>query len=65
MSYTRTALLLAGLTGLFLAAGYLLGGEAGSGGVEICGQPLWLAAALAKLENAASRRPPEPRCWRR
>lgn len=29
MSYARTALLLAGLTGLFLAAGYLLGGEGG------------------------------------
>jgi len=29
MGYARTALLLAGLTGLFLAAGYLLGGEAG------------------------------------
>lgn len=29
MSYARTALLLAGLTGLFLAAGYLLGGEQG------------------------------------
>jgi heat shock protein HtpX len=29
MPYARTALLLAGLTGLFLALGYLLGGEAG------------------------------------
>ncbi len=29
MSYARTALLLAGLTGLFLAVGYMLGGEAG------------------------------------
>ncbi|MSO55106.1 MAG: zinc metalloprotease HtpX [Rhodospirillales bacterium] len=29
MPYARTALLLAGLTGLFLAAGYLIGGEAG------------------------------------
>lgn len=29
MNYTRTALLLAGLTGLFLAVGYLIGGEAG------------------------------------
>ncbi len=29
MNYARTALLLAGLTGLFLAVGYLLGGEAG------------------------------------
>ncbi|MEK7246211.1 MAG: zinc metalloprotease HtpX [Pseudomonadota bacterium] len=29
MPYTRTALLLAGLTGLFLVLGYLLGGEAG------------------------------------
>ncbi len=29
MGYARTAVLLAGLTGLFLAAGYLLGGEAG------------------------------------
>lgn len=29
MSYARTALLLAGMTGLFLAAGYMLGGEGG------------------------------------
>jgi heat shock protein HtpX len=29
MNHTRTALLLAGLTGLFLAVGYLLGGEVG------------------------------------
>lgn len=29
MPYTRTALLLAGLTGLFLVLGYLIGGEAG------------------------------------
>ncbi|MBM3564791.1 MAG: zinc metalloprotease HtpX [Alphaproteobacteria bacterium] len=29
MPYARTALLLAGLTGLFLAVGYLVGGEAG------------------------------------
>lgn len=29
MSYARTALLLAGMTGLFLAIGYMLGGEAG------------------------------------
>jgi heat shock protein HtpX len=29
MGYARTAVLLAGLTGLFLAAGYLLGGETG------------------------------------
>ena len=29
MSYFRTAILLAGLTALFLGAGYLLGGEAG------------------------------------
>jgi heat shock protein HtpX len=29
MSYARTAILLAGLTALFLGAGYLLGGEAG------------------------------------
>jgi len=29
MSYARTALLLAGMTGLFLAIGYMIGGEAG------------------------------------
>jgi len=29
MSYARTALLLAGMTGLFLAIGYMMGGEAG------------------------------------
>ena len=30
MNYTRTALLLAAMTGLFLAIGYLLGGGAGA-----------------------------------
>ena len=29
MSYTRTALLIAGLTALFLAVGYMVGGEQG------------------------------------
>ena len=29
MNYARTALLLAGMTGLFLAAGFMLGGEGG------------------------------------
>ena len=29
MGYARTALLLAGMTALFLVVGYLLGGEAG------------------------------------
>lgn len=29
MNYVRTALLLAAMTGLFLAVGYMLGGEAG------------------------------------
>ncbi len=29
MNYARTALLLAGLTGLFLAVGFLIGGESG------------------------------------
>lgn len=29
MSYARTALLLAGMTGLFLAIGYMIGGESG------------------------------------
>ena len=31
MNYVRTALLLAALTGLFLAVGYLLGGASGAG----------------------------------
>jgi hypothetical protein len=29
MNYTRTAILLAGLTGLFMAVGYLIGGSSG------------------------------------
>ena len=29
MNYARTALLLAGMTGFFLAAGFMLGGEGG------------------------------------
>jgi len=32
MNYARTAILLAGLTGLFMAVGYLIGG--GSGGPD-------------------------------
>src|SRR6187397_1718013 len=31
MNYLRTAILLAGLTALFMAVGYLIGGEAGAG----------------------------------
>ena len=30
MNYMRTAILLAGLTGLFMAVGYLIGGGAGA-----------------------------------
>ena len=30
MNYLRTAILLAGLTGLFMAVGYLIGGGAGA-----------------------------------
>ena len=31
MNYARTALLLAAMTGLFLAVGYLIGGQGGGG----------------------------------
>jgi heat shock protein HtpX len=30
MNYARTAILLAGLTGLFMAVGYLIGGASGA-----------------------------------